>query len=72
MNKIYAVKCIEKVEYHGLGWPCGSAAYFDDEQKAEELATWIKENSLSCDFDVCIEEITLGKLDKDFISYVIS
>ena len=37
MNKIYAVRCIEKVEYDGLGWTCGTAAYFDDEQKQKNL-----------------------------------
>lgn len=72
MNKIYAVRCTEKVEYDALDGLDGVAGYFDNEKDAEELAYWIKENSLSCDFDVCVEEITLGELDKDFISYVIS
>ena len=67
-REIYAVRCTEHLE-DGLD---GIAGYFDNEKEAEKLACWINENSLSCDFYVRVQKIVLGKLDKNFISWVIS
>lgn len=69
MKQIYAVRCTELGFNDGID---GYAGYFDDKEEAEKLVSWIKEKSLSCDFDVYIETITLGKLDETFVSWVIS
>lgn len=71
MKEIYAVRCTERLEDEDERMD-GIAGYFTTREEAEMLVSWIKEKSLTCDFNVFVETIELGKTDDDFISWVIS